>query len=152
MSAGACFLAGVTRRLILTCIWAASATAWSVGQIVSLIAVDVVLAIALVGSNAGRRPDRAARPAANAAGRGRERRAVPDDGAPCSRSPCSCRCFLQTTTGATPTEAGLLLVPMMLGITLSTNLAGREIAKPGRYKRYPIIGLALMTSRYGCWP
>ena len=34
--------------------------------------------------------------------------------------------FLQTTTGATPTEAGLLLVPMMLGITLSTNLAGRD--------------------------
>ena len=53
--------------------------------------------------------------------------------------------FLQTTTGATPTEAGLLLVPAMLGITLSTNLAGRAIARTGRYKRYPVAGLALMT-------
>ena len=53
--------------------------------------------------------------------------------------------YLQTTTGATPTEAGLLLVPMMLGITVSTNLAGRGIARTGRYKRYPVAGAALMT-------
>ena len=42
--------------------------------------------------------------------------------------------FLQVTTGATPTQAGLLLVPMMLGITLSTNLAGRAISRTGRYR------------------
>jgi MFS family permease len=53
--------------------------------------------------------------------------------------------FLQTTTGASPTEAGLLLVPMMLGITLSTNFAGRSISRTGRYKRFPVAGLALMT-------
>jgi EmrB/QacA subfamily drug resistance transporter len=53
--------------------------------------------------------------------------------------------YLQTTTGATPTEAGLLLVPMMLGITVSTNLAGRRVARTGRYKRYPVAGTALMT-------
>jgi EmrB/QacA subfamily drug resistance transporter len=53
--------------------------------------------------------------------------------------------YLQTTTGATPTEAGLLLVPMMLGITVSTNLAGRGIARTGRYKRYPVAGAAMMT-------
>jgi MFS family permease len=53
--------------------------------------------------------------------------------------------FLQTTTGATPTEAGLLLVPAMLGITVSTTLSGRSIARTGRYKRFPVAGLALMT-------
>jgi MFS family permease len=53
--------------------------------------------------------------------------------------------YLQTTTGATPTEAGLLLVPMMLGITVSTNLVGRGIARTGRYKRYPVAGAGLMT-------
>src|SRR5436190_2138361 len=36
--------------------------------------------------------------------------------------------FLQTTTGASPTQAGLLLAPAMLGITVSTTLAGRGIA------------------------
>jgi EmrB/QacA subfamily drug resistance transporter len=54
--------------------------------------------------------------------------------------------LLQTTTGATPTEAGLLLAPAMLGITVSTTLSGRSIAHTGRYKRFPIAGLALMTA------
>jgi EmrB/QacA subfamily drug resistance transporter len=53
--------------------------------------------------------------------------------------------FLQTTTGATPTQAGLLLAPAMLGITVSTTLAGRRISRTGRYKRYPVAGLALMA-------
>lgn len=53
--------------------------------------------------------------------------------------------FLQTTTGAGPTEAGLLLVPAMLGITASTTLSGRAIARTGRYKRFPLAGLALMA-------
>jgi EmrB/QacA subfamily drug resistance transporter len=54
--------------------------------------------------------------------------------------------FLQVATAATPTEAGLLLVPMMLGTTAATMLSGREIARTGRYKRFPPIGLALMTA------
>ena len=54
--------------------------------------------------------------------------------------------FLQTATGATPTEAGLLLVPAMLGITVSTTLSGRSIARTGRYKRFPVAGLALMSA------
>ncbi len=53
--------------------------------------------------------------------------------------------FLQTETGATPTEAGLLLVPAMLGITISTTVSGRLIEKTGRYKIFPVAGLALMT-------
>src|SRR5213078_578147 len=53
---------------------------------------------------------------------------------------------LQTATGATPTEAGLLLVPAMLGITVSTTLSGRSIARTGRYKRFPVAGLTVMTA------
>jgi MFS family permease len=54
--------------------------------------------------------------------------------------------FLQTTTGASPTEAGLLLVPAMLGITISTTLSGRSVVRTGRYKRFPVAGLAMMTA------
>jgi MFS family permease len=54
--------------------------------------------------------------------------------------------FLQTTTAASPTQAGLLMVPMMIGITLSTTLSGRSVERTGRYKRFPIAGLALMTA------
>jgi MFS family permease len=53
--------------------------------------------------------------------------------------------LLQTVAGATPTEAGLLLVPAMLGITVSTTVSGRMISRTGRYKRFPVAGLALMT-------
>ncbi len=34
---------------------------------------------------------------------------------------------------------------MMIGITVSTNFAGRAIQRTGRYKRFPLAGLALMT-------
>jgi MFS family permease len=54
--------------------------------------------------------------------------------------------YLQAATGATPTGAGLLLVAMMVGVTASTNFAGRRIARGGRYKRYPLAGLALMAA------
>jgi EmrB/QacA subfamily drug resistance transporter len=54
--------------------------------------------------------------------------------------------YLQVATGATPTAAGLLLVPMMLGTTVATILSGRRISRTGRYKRYPVAGLALMTA------
>ena len=54
--------------------------------------------------------------------------------------------FLQATTGATPTEAGLLLVPAMLGITVATTLTGRSVARTGRYKRFPVAGLGLMAA------
>ena len=54
--------------------------------------------------------------------------------------------FLQTTTGATPTQAGLLLIPMMVGITLSTNVSGRLIQRTGRYKVFPVAGLAMIAA------
>jgi EmrB/QacA subfamily drug resistance transporter len=57
--------------------------------------------------------------------------------------------FLETTTGATPTQAGLLLVPAMLGITVSTTVSGRLIARTGRYKRFPVAGLAMMAAALG---
>ena len=56
--------------------------------------------------------------------------------------------FLQAVTGATPTQAGLLLVPMMAGTTLSTILAGRAMSRTGRYKRFPLLGLGLMTAAW----
>jgi EmrB/QacA subfamily drug resistance transporter len=53
--------------------------------------------------------------------------------------------FLQAVTGASATESGLLLLPMLLAGTLSTALAGRLMSKTGRYKAFPVAGLSLMT-------
>ena len=48
-------------------------------------------------------------------------------------------------TGADATESGLLLLPLLLAGTLSTALSGRLITRTGRYKVFPVTGLALMT-------
>jgi MFS family permease len=53
--------------------------------------------------------------------------------------------FLQTVTGASATNSGLLLLPLMLGILVTTIASGRVISKTGRYKIFPILGFALMT-------
>jgi EmrB/QacA subfamily drug resistance transporter len=142
---GGTLLAAATGALTLACIWGGGRYAWGSATIIGLLALALLLAGALVV---------------------RERRA-PDPIVPyallSTRTVAVASAtlflataalfaitvfvplFLQTTTGASPTLAGLLLVPMMLGITASTNLAGRAISRSGRYKRYPIAGLALMS-------
>ena len=51
--------------------------------------------------------------------------------------------FLQVVTGASATSSGLLLIPMMAGVVIGSNVAGRLVHRTGRYKAYPIIGIAL---------
>jgi EmrB/QacA subfamily drug resistance transporter len=53
--------------------------------------------------------------------------------------------FLQSVTGASATASGFLLLPLLLAATVSTTLSGRVISKTGRYKRFPVIGLAIMA-------
>src|SRR3954451_14031895 len=47
--------------------------------------------------------------------------------------------------GGIPVESGLLLLPLLLSATASTALSGRVISRTGRYKVFPVAGLALMT-------
>ena len=51
--------------------------------------------------------------------------------------------FLQVVTGASATSSGLLLIPMMAGVVVGSNIAGRLVHRTGRYKAFPIIGIAL---------
>jgi EmrB/QacA subfamily drug resistance transporter len=53
--------------------------------------------------------------------------------------------YLQIVKGATPTEAGLLLLPMTLGIMFGSILSGQIISRTGRYRMFPIIGSALLA-------
>jgi EmrB/QacA subfamily drug resistance transporter len=53
--------------------------------------------------------------------------------------------YLQIVKGASPTRAGLLMLPVVLGISAGSVLSGRRVASTGRYKIYPIIGTALMA-------
>jgi EmrB/QacA subfamily drug resistance transporter len=53
--------------------------------------------------------------------------------------------FLQEVTHASATDSGLLLLPLLLGAAASTFVAGRMIARTGRYKVFPVTGLGLMA-------
>jgi len=53
--------------------------------------------------------------------------------------------YQQTVQHASPTVSGLLLIPMMLGSTVTSLVAGRFTVRTGRYKALPIIGGAVMT-------
>ena len=49
--------------------------------------------------------------------------------------------FLQAVSGVSPMNSGLLMVPMMGGITFTSIWVGRRIATTGRYKIWPILGM-----------
>jgi EmrB/QacA subfamily drug resistance transporter len=53
--------------------------------------------------------------------------------------------YFQTVDGASPTGAGLRLVPMMGGVLVMSVLSGRIISRTGRYRAFPIAGTAVMA-------
>lgn len=57
--------------------------------------------------------------------------------------------FLQMVGGASATESGLLMLPMMAGIVGASIVAGQLISHTGRYKVWPVLGTAL--SVLGMW-
>jgi EmrB/QacA subfamily drug resistance transporter len=57
--------------------------------------------------------------------------------------------FLQVVTGASASSSGLLLLPLMGGIVVSSVVVGRVISRTGRYKWYPVAGTGLMTVAMG---
>src|SRR4051794_11225128 len=57
--------------------------------------------------------------------------------------------YLQIVKGKTPTEAGLLLLPLMVGIMSGSVASGQTIARTGRYRIFPILGLTLLVLGLG---
>jgi EmrB/QacA subfamily drug resistance transporter len=53
--------------------------------------------------------------------------------------------FLQVVHGVSPTISGLYLLPMVLGMLLTSIGSGQIIARTGRYKVFPIVGTAILT-------
>ena len=51
--------------------------------------------------------------------------------------------FQQVVRGATPTESGLQLVPVMAGVLIASIASGQIISRTGRYKAWPIAGTAI---------
>ena len=53
--------------------------------------------------------------------------------------------FMQMSTGADITGSGLLMLPMMAGLMLTSIVSGMLVSRTGRYKVYPLVGIAIAT-------
>jgi EmrB/QacA subfamily drug resistance transporter len=53
--------------------------------------------------------------------------------------------YQQTVQGASATNSGLLLLPMMAGAVVTSMISGQVTTRTGRYKMFPIIGGAAMA-------
>ena len=53
--------------------------------------------------------------------------------------------YLQLVNGATPTESGFLMLPMILGLMIASIVSGQIIARTGVYKWFPRAGTLLMA-------
>ncbi|RPA12405.1 MDR family MFS transporter [Gordonia sp. OPL2] len=53
--------------------------------------------------------------------------------------------FLQSVQGATATSSGLRMIPMMVGLLITSIGSGQIISRTGRYKIFPIIGCGIFT-------
>ena len=53
--------------------------------------------------------------------------------------------YLQIVKGASPTEAGLLILPMVAGIMVASMISGQLTSRTGHYRIFPIIGSAFLV-------
>ncbi|MCY0905193.1 MDR family MFS transporter [Arthrobacter sp. H14-L1] len=53
--------------------------------------------------------------------------------------------YLQMVTGANATEAGFLMIPMMVGLLATSIISGQLVSKTGRYKWLPLVGTVIVA-------
>jgi MFS family permease len=56
--------------------------------------------------------------------------------------------YLQLVNGATPTESGFLMLPIILGLMISSIVSGQLISRTGKYKVFPIVGTGFMAAGF----
>ncbi len=55
---------------------------------------------------------------------------------------------LQIVTGASPTEAGFMMLPMVAGMMTATIISGQVTSKTGKYKIFMVTGSGILTLGY----
>lgn len=56
--------------------------------------------------------------------------------------------YLQLVEGATPTQSGLLMLPMILGMMIASIASGQIMARTGSYAVFPKLGTFFMASGF----
>ncbi|HEY1952927.1 MAG TPA: MFS transporter [Gemmatimonadaceae bacterium] len=54
--------------------------------------------------------------------------------------------YLQVVKGVSPTASGMQMIPMMVGMLVTSIASGQLISRSGRYKIFPILGTVIMSA------
>ncbi|MCU1615323.1 MAG: Drug resistance transporter, EmrB/QacA subfamily [Frankiales bacterium] len=54
--------------------------------------------------------------------------------------------YLQVVHGSSPTAAGLQMIPLVLGIMSGSIISGQTIARTGKYKFFPLVGIVFIVA------
>lgn len=54
--------------------------------------------------------------------------------------------YIQMVHGMSPTKAGLMMIPMMAGMILTSVTVGQYVSRTGRYKWFPVVGLLVTAT------
>jgi EmrB/QacA subfamily drug resistance transporter len=57
--------------------------------------------------------------------------------------------YMQLVHGVSATESGLLLLPLLVGLLVTSIGSGRYISRTGRYRWFPLVGTILVTVGLG---
>ena len=143
--AGAAVLAGALSAIVLFTSLGGTTWAWGSWQIVSLIALSVVLVPAFVWIES-----RAAEPIIPLALFRNHTFSVTSAvgfivGFALFGAITYLPLYFQITKGSSPTKSGLQLTPLMAGVLVTSIASGQLISRLGRYRMFPIAGTALMA-------
>ncbi|MDB5407629.1 MAG: transporter, partial [Rhodospirillales bacterium] len=140
---GAALLLPAVVALLLVTTWGGTELAWASPQIIGLFVVGLVL-VALFALQEMRSPEAILPPRLmrNPIYLVANMLAI-TNGAGAVGATIFLPLFLQVVLGTSASNSGLLLLPLMIGMTAGGFVTGRLIRVTGRYKIFPIVGLAL---------
>jgi EmrB/QacA subfamily drug resistance transporter len=141
---GAALLAGAVSSLILVTTWGGNEFAWGSGTILGLTVVGIVLLVAFVLQE--RRTTEPIIPLTLFESRVFNVSSAMGFtiGMAMFGAIVFIPLYLQLVYGATPTESGLRMIPLMAGLLVAAIFSGRLISRIGRYKAFPIVGTAVL--------
>jgi len=143
--AGMALLAVASTALVLLTTWGGTTYAWGSLVIIALIVLTVVAAVSFVAVE--RRAAEPVMPLRMFADRNFALTTAAGliTGIAMFGAIAYLPTYLQMVTGASATNAGLLMIPMMAALLVTSVSAGQYVSRTGRYKPLPIIGSVLVA-------
>lgn len=142
---GATFLVVAASTLILICTWGGTMYEWGSPTILTLLVVSIIGWVALVVAE--RRASNPLIPMALFKSRNFTLTTISGLilGIGMFGTMAYIPTYLQMVHEMSPTAAGLMMTPMMVGMLLTSISVGQIVSRSGKYRFYPVVGMAIMA-------